>query len=584
MRLLSYIFPFIIVFQSFSQLLESPLPIVKNGRWYLFDGQKEIPLPQTYSYVNIFDSKGTALFTEGNNHGIIDETGKEISKSVFIDLEQIGNGIYKQSTLEGYKIFTSDAQFEIICKWSKKINENWIIYKQDSLLFLLNTAWNKGIKISHEEQIKLNSFNHILFQADYSNILLYNAEGQLIDSTSSLKSLKKNETYFYYKSQNINLYCDIYGKMNFSKDIDNVTIFENTIKFNQGNKTKIISKKERKTIIEFDCNDIEIEGENFKIFTNGFCGLINSKGEVLIPPKYDYYLKHLNGYFIFRNQLKGFLNSKFEEKIPCNFKEIYFDNDFIKTTTYLGGLGLIHASTFKEILPAYYFKIEINDLLIKAYANDKMTLIQLHENKTIKSKVIIDHVISIRSNEQKSTIDFDQRLLTIGWYFDTLSIYTKNNKWESTGLKWGIKNNRDSILLKASLKTPVFIPNAPISLIKSTVSEFYYLNQFLEYPPLNTFVIYNYNTAKKVNTPPIFDFDSTDFTYYNFARFLTQSGPGIYFKDHHYKLVNYIEHDDNEFIRYCVAEEIEKSKDNNLEDININKVYFNSKIEIDFIP
>ncbi len=577
MKSLKYIL-FFICFQSVGQQLINPLPIVKNGRWYLFDGQKEIQLPDTYTYVNTFDEQGTAFYSEGNNHGVIDKHGNEITKSIYKEIEQIGNGIYKQSTLNGYELFTSDKLTSILCNWSKKIDDNWLVYFYDTTSYLLNTNWNKGIPIKSSFDIQKSILNYLILQTNQNYYKLYDPKGKLIDSSEAI--VKINENNFYYKGTQQQIYVDVNGKWEVPKNVKNFIIYENTIKISIDNKTKIIFKNSKKTLIEAICDNIEKDGENFKIIKGNTQGLIDKNGKILIPPIYDVFFKLPNGYFIYKNQLKGFMNLNFKEKIPCQFKEIYFDTKFIYTESYLGYKGLINPINFEEILPAYYTKITIEENMIKAYGNDKLVIMQLNENQTVKNKVILDHVITLTSPLNTNKFVYDRRLLSIGWYFDTISVFDKNHNWVKTDLRWGIKNNQDSILLKSSVRNPKFIENAPITFVKSGVSDLKLFNNCFVQKEVNFYMLYNHEIGKKAKSPAIFDIDTTDFINHDFARFLHQNGQGFYFRDHTVKLVNYIDPGENEFIRYCNFSASEKLTTTSKckTPISIDDVYFNKQM------
>jgi hypothetical protein len=569
---------FFICFQSVGQQLINPLPIVKNGRWYLFDGVNEIQLPATYTYINTFDEQGTAFYSEGNNHGVIDKHGNEITKSIYKEIEQIGNGIYKQSTFDGYELFTSDKLTSILCNWSKKIDDNWLVYFYDTTSYLLNTNWNQGMPIKSTFDIQKSILNYLILQTSKNYYKLYDPKGNLIDSSDAL--VKINDNNFYYKGSRQHIYLDVNGKWDVPKNVKNFIIYENTIKISIDNKTKIIFKNSKKTLIEAICDNIEKDGDNFKIIKGNTQGLIDKNGKVLIPPIYEVFFKIPNGFYVYKNQLKGFMNLNYKEKIPCQFKEIYFDEKFIFTESYLGNKGLINRITYEEILPAYYTKINIEEGMIKAYGKDKLVIMQLNENLTIKNKVILDHVVTLNSPLNTSKFDFDRRLLSIGWYFDTMSVFDKNHNWVKTDLRWGIKNNQDSILLKSSIRNPKFIENAPITIVKSGVSDLKLFNNCYVQKEVNFYTLYNHEIGKKAISPAVFDIDTSDFINHDFARFLHQNGQGFYFRDHTFKLVNYIEPGENEFIRYCNFSASEKlsTTSKSKTAITIDDVYFNNRI------
>ena len=561
-------------FQLIGQQLTHPLPIVRNGRWYLFDGNKEIQLPITYTDVQPFDEKGIAIFSEGNNHGLIGIYGKEITKSIYNDLEQIGNGIYKQNTKAGYELFTSDKKTSILCNWSQKMDEKWLVYSYDTSIYLLNLNWEKGIPIHSTLDVQASILNYLILKSSNSNFQLFDPLGNLIDSLPS--KININENNFYFKGLNKHIYVDVFGKFDFPKNADNVYIYENSIKYSYLDKTKLIDKKSKKTIVEALYDNIEYEGDNYKIFKGKNQGLMNKNGKILIQPIYDLFLKIPTGYFVFKNQLKGYLDSNYKEKIPCHFKEIHFEKNFIFTETFLGGKGLLQLQTFNEILPAFYSKLDIYDNYIKAYESDKLVILYLNEDKTIKSKVLLDHVMTIKRYNNFSNFEYDHRLLSIGWYFDTVGVFNKNHQWVKTELKWGIKNSQDSVLMKPSVKNPIYVEDAPITLVRSGTSDINLFNNYLAYKNINFYSIYNHEIGKKIKHIAVFNFSMKDFKKGDYARFIHQTGEGFYFRDHTIKLVDYIEPGDQAFVRYCNFTEANKTFKKSKTAVTVDQIYFDT--------
>jgi hypothetical protein len=246
----------------------------------------------------------------------------------------------------------------------------------------------------------------------------------------------------------------------------------------------------------------------------------------------------------------------------------------------LGYRGLISVKSQKEILPAIYDKLSIQAYVIKAWANGRLHVIELDPDHSIKNKIILDNAVTIyqkgNSVLSRSHSTFDSRLLSIGWVYDTVSVFDNKNNWKNTRYIWGIKNEKDSLIQKKTLQTPLYIDKADFSLVPIGKSKLNYMNincnnqNNKDNNLYNTFNIINYKTGKKNQMYSIFDFDSLDFQHYSFARFSHQNGYGIINSNGDIMSVSYVEANDCDYIRYCISNGYEFAKPNDKEAVQIN--------------
>ncbi len=169
------------------------------------------------------------------------------------------------------------------------------------------------------------------------------------------------------------------------------------------------------------------------------------------------------------------MDNTFREIIPCKYMVLSKEKDFFIYSSNYSKKGIISGKTFKEIIPSNFDKIKIHGMLVKAWSDGHLYLYELDASHKIKNTAVVGNVVSVQNNIQaleKIKNKIDQRLLGIGWYYDTTSVIV-NKKWSETIYKWGLKNKDDSILVAAQLPTPKFIENTNFSLVPCGNSTIY---------------------------------------------------------------------------------------------------------------
>lgn len=577
-RLLSYIGVIITSCTLFSQGGSSLyLPVVKNGKWFIFHNNEYLSLPLTYQYVTPFDNKGTAQFFEGKNYGIINQEGVEIYKTLTNEINQIGNGIFSKTNLNGFSIFNPYTSDTIFCTWYEKIDENWMVYKDsDNQKIIFNLNWKEGTRLNDEAEVKGIFKGFLLIKYQDFKMHLYDDKGILIDSSKANYLMDENQ--FYFKGEKVHFYINSDINLNFDKTIKDVIIGEKSIKIKSVNNLKLIDKFTNRKIIEYPCDNIMPEGENYKITIKLKNGLIDKKGKILIPVKYEYITPNSKGYLLTENGLQGFMDNQFRLRIPCEFLYIQFRKDFIYTCNYLSKRGLIHPTTYEIILPALFYTIKIDRNIVKAYNETKMALLELDENKKVKNKMFVNNVIYVPQNENiKNDIKIDSRLFSIGWYIDSL-----NSDWEKGKLKWGIRYDKDSVFMKPRFIKPVYLENASFTLVQNNSVKVSYFSNLQpkwnrkvvdEYPSFN---LIDFQTGKKMNQEPIISVDTTDFVSRNYTRFFQADKMGFITLENQIIYVKYIDVEDDEIVRFCHSNEMDTVNENNTQKIIFRNYNLNS--------
>ncbi len=568
-----------ISFSFYCQTNELTLPIIKNGRWYLFTKSKEIELPKTYTYVNLFDKKGTAYFVEGNNYGVIDQNGKELIKSIYKDIQQFGNGIYRYSTPDGYEFKSIDSKFSIKCSWSNQLSKDWMIYKKDTCDYIINFNANEEIKLSKKSYLYHHAFNFIIIKNDTIDVELYDTNGVVLDKSDAF--IEINQFYFYYKGEKEHFICDRNGKWDLPKKAKKVRFNVNEFQYRLDSTCYLVSGESKSLIIKADCDEIEKFDNYFKISKRNLVGLIDQNGKQIIPLIYSSISKNGKLYNVRKKNATGLLSENFKIIIPCEYSWFYSDSNYYYTFSEIGR-GIISAKTYNEILKPVYDRFEIKESIIRAWANNRLFIFELNEDKSIKNRLIIENVVTINVRKPVfNPLNLDERLFELGWFYDTLSVFDKKGNWTGTANKWGIKNEFDSIIVKSKLNTPIYIDQASFSLVPSGKTQSYLLtilhadrkeSSKLKFP---FYKMIDYSTGKINKLYKIIQFDTLDYQYHSYARLIHETGYGFVFPDGQIIKADFIEPKDHEFIRYCRSQNPTLTNNSDLESVAISQ--FNNK-------
>jgi hypothetical protein len=551
-----------------SSISQTPLlPIVKNGRWCIYDVTKSIELPRSFIYVNTFDELNYANYSEGNKNGIINRNG-EIIFETHSEITQLGNGNYSytnanQTTI--LNVFKLDNT--IYCDNYQTLSNNWYLFTIGDTQYYQNIYTEEAILFSNAFTKTIIQNDYLIFQDTNSICHLYSDKGLLIDQ--SIANYKHNSNYLYYKGDNAHFLNTSTFSVQF-KTNDIVVIFKDTYKIRSQSKTTIKSLDNNSTIIDYPCDDIVVLNDYYLVKKNGKSGLINQQKKLLIPIQHQSIVPIKNGFIVENNDLQGYIDSNYLLRIPCEFRSIAFNSDFIYVDNYLWKKGLYHPTTYEEILPAMFITIRIEDTIIKAYNESKMVLIKLDENQKVKDKLYIDNALTINKRYNDNSL-FDKRLFKIGWYYDTVTVKSK------LSYIWGLKDYKDSVIKKPTNNMPIFVENGFFSIVKSRSIQIAYLNTLpsiskseLESP---TFKLINFSTGKTIRTPEISYIDTSDFKNYNYCRFRHPHGMGYIKSNEEIKLVTYIDLDDNEYNRFCHATSIKKTTDKSLLHVNSQTIF-----------
>jgi hypothetical protein len=569
-------FIFIVFFAWISiNAQEITLPIVKQGQWFLLKAGKEIPLPRDYTFVNFFDSKGNAYFQKGQVFGVIDEKGKEIISGKYQDIIQYENGYFLAKTDSVYYFFNiSNDKFQTIkCKSVALLEENWLLIEEKHKSTIFNINNQLQIEVDTNSNYEIH-FNHLVLSKDTSSRILYNQLGEKL--IEGKLTLNVTTNYCFVSNPGFKYIFDKFSSWKFAPNASFIDMDDEFIYYKEDKTAYLLNRIDKKILISYPCDKIVPLRNYYMIESAGKVGLISKDKKLLIEVKYDDIVLGESFVSVYFNTLKGLYSYDFKQLIPCKFKTINYDKNFFYTFSLNAYAGLYSRKTNKEILEALYDNIEIQNNVIKAKYRGKLTIIELDSQHKEKSRLSLGETITIRpfaSERSKISINYDPRLLDIGWFYDTTN-YIKS------GLRWGLKTSSDSLIMKAKIKNPIFIPQANFTMIKEKMTDdeyksLFYTSNFFD---RSKYYLLDHTNGKKLKSHLLFHLDSTDYFDKDYCRFKDTSSYGIIDRQNNIRRFTYLELNDHKFIRYCTAKSAElifKASNTSTQIQNLNIINWN---------
>ncbi len=557
------IFIFFLLFQglhTWAQTQSMPLPVVKQGKWFLIDGQREIKLPDSYSGVGLFDQRGTTHFSQNNRYGVLGRNGNELIPAKYFSVVPLGNGYYECTSSAGMQLLYAgekgieEAPFDSIVP----LAPSWTYCEKDSSRFLLHTVSQKIIPLVEKERVLNGRFDYVLVYKDDKHISLYDPKGNMISEDSAY--FTGTQFYAEYQTAKLHLIIDDKGTLELSPKATGVWVSEDRIHYSTGGKAFLLDRESRTVLVSVQGESIEVfDDRHYGIRRNGMLGLTDKTGKIVLQPQYDYIWKGNDFYRVAQKNKAGLIDLNFRTIVPCNYKYLSVDQSFIHTYSIVDGAGLISRITGEELLKPMYEKIYVESPLIKAWAGGNLSVLEISPQHQVKSKFMLDNAITLRSrtsgpNTVREKIDY--RLFALGWFCDSIFHYDSLKSFTKITYKWGLKTASDSILIQPKLNQPLFVAGAPVSLLKGPRERVKAAGTWgqvaTDYDEeVNTFSMINYSTGKRVPNLRVVDLDSTDFLRRGYSRFTHAGGNAILKSDG--KIVNilHIDHTEEEFLRVC---------------------------------
>lgn len=541
------------------------LPINKGGKWYLKSKGSEIQLPTSYGYVDNFNQHGTAFFEQLGNYGILNTTGKEVFPAKYLEINAFPNDFYElKDSSKSELIRLNPIESFFVLDSLVKLDETWLKVFQDSSVFLLNVNNQQRIALKNPWDVFLVKFNYVFISRDSSLVEIYTPSGELFekgkinpDSESISDGLTYNYgyNYIYIAAKNKRRAVDENGVYEFPKGATNCIFNFFTIKYQEQGKAYLLDRASRKIKMSYACDYIdEYTKDTYRIQRDRKIGLLNKSGQVLIPMEYTHFYFTREFIYVYKDNLVGLLDSNYRLVVPCKYTHIIHKKNYLELYNY-DFSGVYSLKAKREILPTLYDKIVFENNVLKAWTGSNLTILELNDNHQVVNKLILENAITVGKQTRGSKgIFYDPRLLTIGWFFDTIPVFNKQKEWLRTKTRWGLSSPSDSILLKSQFDEPLFIPGAAFSLIKNPRQEKTKDNYFLTF----------WTTGKMIRKYQILSVDTFSYQHKDFHRFSHFGGWGAILQSDSIAEFSYLDPEDAPYIRYCLGGNMEYVEPNDV--------------------
>lgn len=546
-----------VVFQCCTQIL----PGYKDGSWWIISNGKTIPLSVSITHLGNFDPiTRTAEFIENNHYGILNSEGERLLEARFTSINSLGKGLFECSDSAG-TVVLDVANNEILFR---KVNEivalnaaYSLIRQTDSITTLFYLEKRTSFSFKDSSAILYAQWNTIYLKENDSVNVFYTPEGNKFEVPAKDVQFYHDKLVYTIGEETTLITAKFNRKFLKNPQIQisgkYVSFYENGMANLLNPETGVIEKS-----VPFEQIVPTYFGGYF-VTKNGKTGWMNEAGEIKIPVVYDRIYKRGKDYIVSNGELSGQYNEDFKLIVPVAFYSFYLQGNFLRTHSVLGNQGVYSLLLNRTILEPIYSKIEFNSSLIKGYYKNNIRILELSGQHSIKSDIILENAITVKQSTFSPHDEehvYDKRLLSLGWFFEKVPMLDENGNPTSFSYSWGLKTPSDSILIKPVLKSPVFLPNQPFSLVKVKEKSMNGNMQVAAHYKMR-----DYSTGKMLNNLSIAGIDTIDCSFRNYARMYTTEGYKVLLPNDSIKTMTYVGHRYGKYVPYCEGGKIESSID-----------------------
>jgi hypothetical protein len=553
----------IVLFQAFWFVsLGQIMPLIDGNKWVLKEGERRTMLPSSIHYVHSFDEQETAKVRTASGIALILKTG-EIVLETRKNLDPIGFGHY----IKGFDTLVfihNNEVFQEKIKNFKKHEGNWISYQNDSML--INKNLKQQISIATKGLNFFSAMDEYLVLQQDQMFFLYTSKGELLDSIFNMYrqfrfisgqgiiQLKDPADLLIWHSNAMSLFLLDGRLISLPNDMDGFQInMDNTLAVCGNRKCSIYELEQGTQLFSTKADKINSCSKGLYTYTlDGKSGLIDKTGKILLPAKYDF-LSLRNHYIsVSNNRLTGILNKEFKEVVPCRYSRIQVGVNYYRTQLHQFH-GLISRRNNKELLKPVYDQIVISENKIRAWSGSTMLILEIDSNHNVVNEIALTNVIPINIPLFIDAEDvYDPRLLEIGWFLEPSEIEDDKGNVKQV-VRFGLKNETDSVIYTPKSSTPHYLHQAPFSLIVTKPAN-------KQEPQILSPVFLE---SGRVNPKiAIREIDTSDFQYRGYARYVDNKEQFLIINSQGVtRQFEHIEPTKNEFLRVCKSGQTKPTND-----------------------
>ncbi len=556
MRILLTLFLVTSIFTCWSQ---SPLIGIRNGDWVVIKGTSQIKLPAEYYDLGNFDQQGFAYFASNGKYGVIDADGNEVVAPQYIRMQSFGWGMFGGIGEESNALINlkSEPQIDSCQRWNI-IDKYWTYYFVSGEKKLINFPSGRVIDMDSTVEISKQSLGYAFVNYDGDEVL-YDPNGSEVDLKGGYAILQDEyvrlKTAASHKLILVN---------NDSYELPlKTTDFKydgNYFQYSVPNRT-VRTDLFGKVLMDVPYGKVKDAGFNRFIFTDkDKSGIMDGKGNVLVPAKYLFINPGREGYFVTQMSGVGLLDKSGREVVPCRFESVQKQGNLYIVESNAGLFGVYSAKTGQTIVSPKFKKITISDDRIRGWFGETLQIIFYNSDHTIENKITLNNTVSRYKLASDSRGSYDPRLLTIGWFFEEEPKFDEEGFNIGSVQKWGIRDAADSVLANPRFSTPKFVPSAGFSLIPMGTRKMEFMGGRAKDKKI--FNAIDLNTGRMMQGDFI-EVDTTDALTREYLRFSSRQGFGYITQDNKIHRVFHFDRENDTYLRISTSEtgEYEKQDD-----------------------
>lgn len=450
----------------------------EKGEQILTAYEQVLPLMCEESTSNIPFEKSVLKYKENGKYGIIDFSGKKITKPIYDNIESLeyreGSLLVEQNGKFG--VININGKQIVKVEYDKIESDAYYTTENDYMEagFIVQTKTDDGYRYGYinkeGKQIlntEYNEINRIVDIKDSENVYLLASKNGKYGILKNNKEIIQNayEEIEYNKTNNLLIVqknskqgvLTLDGKEILPTDFDYILCTGNKITAKKGENVEIYNAKGEKQSIKYD-NSIEISNSNYTITIDAEdkFGIVNKEGQTLIKNKYEYIEYAFETYFIVTENGKvGVIDINKGEVIEFKYDIIQKvkDKDVLQAIISSTNTIEMYNNRMEKQVSIKNATLYTYDNYIKLISDRDMKYLDNYGNVTSNKEILKNNKLFAYSKDGKwGFVDTNENIVIEAKY----DIVTEFNEYGFAGIKkgnkWGVVNEEGEIIVEPSYK------------------------------------------------------------------------------------------------------------------------------------
>ena len=448
-----------------------------QGQELFTEYEKVEPIKLKNIASDLMYEKTVLKYTENGKYGLIDFSGKEITKAVYEELDSLP---YK----EGELLVKQDGKYGVInIKGSKLVD---IAYDQISVDgyytdenqyqfsgYIVSNTTDEGYRYGYVDyqgkeilEPEYNELERITGIEDNDNVYLIaakngqygvikNKENIINNEYQSIEYDSRNEVFVIEKSKKYGI-AKLDGQIIVPVEYNQIDITGIYLYAQNDQGTTVYNNNGTEASIDSDIAILDTTNERYRIRINNEVGtkygIIDNEGKQLVEEKYNYIEYLYDGLFIASSESGelGVINDKDEVKInlECNSVQKVGNTDLIRTVT--EQTTRIYKKDMTMACELTGATVTEEDNYIKIYNNDETKYLDKEGNELKNTDVYTNNSIFATKNEQGQWGFVDKSgNVVVDYQYDRV---TEVDEYGYAGIKkdgkWGVIDSQGQVILE----------------------------------------------------------------------------------------------------------------------------------------